>query len=435
MNEYTSQFPIFLSHPDLVYLDGAASTQTPQIVLDAMNEYYTQYRSNIHRGLYDLSSTATEKYEEARGKIAKFIGAEKNEIIFTSGTTHGLNFLASSLGKNLKKGDNIVLTQLEHHANLVPWQMIAKEKGVELRFIELSVIASEENQSPDQITLGIASSPSASRNDSEYVVNIESAKKLIDENTKIVSFALVSNALGTITPAKEIIELAKNVGATTVVDGAQAIAHIGVDVKVLDCDFFVFSGHKMYGPTGIGVVYGKKEKLATLEPYFYGGDMIREVTYENSTWADIPERFEGGTPNIAGAIGLAAAVDFIESIGWEKIVEHEKKLTQLLLDQLCHPEERSDEGSYRGVKIIGPSNLEKRVGVISFILEGVHPHDVAEILNRDHIAVRVGHHCCMPLMKLLGLSGTVRISIGVYTTEQDIEKFIEGVKKVKNIFL
>lgn len=398
MDTTKSQFPIFQNHPNLVYLDSAASTQTPQIVLDAMNEYYTNYRSNIHRGLYDLSSTATEKYEAARRKVAKFIGAEKNEIIFTSGTTHGLNFLASSIGKNLKKGDNIVLTQLEHHANLVPWQMVAKEKGVELRFIAV------EN----------------------FEVSSESAKKLIDKNTKIVSFALVSNALGTIAPAKEIIELAKNVGATTIIDAAQAVAHMSTDVKELDCDFLVFSGHKMYGPTGIGVVYGKKEKLATLEPYFYGGDMIREVTYQNSSWADIPERFEGGTPNIAGAIGLGAAVDFIESIGWKKIVEHEKNLTEKFLLELQKIE---------GIKIIGVENLEKRVGVISFTLEGVHPHDVAEILNRDHIAVRVGHHCCMPLMKLLGLSGTVRVSVGVYTTEQDIEKFIEGMKKVKNIFL
>lgn len=398
MQEIKSQFPIFLSHPDLVYLDSAASTQTPQVVLDAMNEYYSQYRSNIHRGLYDLSALATEKYEASRQKIAAFIGADEKEIIFTSGTTHGLNFLASSLGKNLKKGDNIVLTQLEHHANLVPWQMVAKEKGVELRFIKV------EN----------------------FEVSIESSKKLIDENTKIVSFALVSNALGSISPAKEIIALAKVVGATTIVDAAQAVAHMPIDVKQIGCDFLIFSGHKMYGPTGIGVVYGKKEKLETLEPYFYGGDMIREVTYENSTWADIPERFEGGTPNIAGAIGLGAAVDFIQSIGFEKIQQHEKNLTEKFLLELQKIE---------GIKIIGGSNLEKRVGVISFTLDGVHPHDVAEILNRDHVAVRVGHHCCMPLMKLLELSGTVRVSIGVYTSEQNIEKFIEGIKKVKNIFL
>lgn len=392
-----NQFPIFQNHPNLVYLDSAASTQTPQVVLDAMNEYYTNFRSNIHRGLYDLSATATEKYEEARAKVAKFIGADEKEIIFTSGTTHGLNFLASSLGKNLKKGDNIVLTQLEHHANLVPWQMVAKERGLELRFIEL------ENFQPSR----------------------ESAKKLIDKNTKIVSFALVSNTLGTLTFANEIIECAQSVGATTIVDAAQAMAHIGLDVKVLDCDFLVFSGHKMYGPTGIGVVYGKKEKLEMLEPYFYGGDMIREVTFETSTWADIPERFEGGTPNVAGAIGLGAAVDFIGSIGSLNILEHEVHITERLFEELKKVE---------GVKIIGPEFGEPRIGVVSFTLDGIHPHDVAEILNRDNIAVRVGHHCCMPLMKLLALPGTIRVSIGVYTTQDDISKLIEGIKKVKKIF-
>lgn len=397
MQEIKSQFSIFQNHPNLVYLDSAASTQTPQIVLDAINEYYTNYRSNIHRGLYDLSATATKKYEEARAKVAQFIGANEKEIIFTSGTTHGLNFLASSLGKNLKKGDNIVLTQLEHHANLVPWQMVAKERGVELRFTELQ----------------------------NFEVNMESAKKLIDENTKIVSFSLVSNALGTIAPVQEIVALAKSVGAVTIIDAAQAVAHMSINVKQLDCDFLVFSGHKMYGPTGIGVVYGKKETLETLEPYFYGGDMIREVTFENSTWADIPERFEGGTPNIAGAIGLGVAVDFIDSISFEKIQQHEKELTEKFLFELEKIE---------GIKIIGSKNVKKRTGVISFTLEGVHPHDVAEILNRDNIAVRVGHHCCMPLMKLLGLPGTARVSIGVYTTESDIEKFIQGIKKVKSIF-
>lgn len=397
MMNIKSQFPIFQNHPNLVYLDSAASTQTPQTVLDAMNEYYKNYRSNIHRGLYDLSATATEKYEEARAKVAHFIGAEKNEIIFTSGTTHGLNFLASSLGKNLKKGDNIVLTQLEHHANLVPWQMVAKERGVELRFIEL------EN----------------------FDVKGESTKNLIDKNTKIVSFSLVSNALGTIILANEIIDEAKKVGATTVVDAAQAMAHMGLDVKVIDCDFLVFSGHKMYGPTGIGVLYGKKEKLEILEPYFYGGDMIREVTYENSTWANIPERFEGGTPNIAGAIGLGAAVDFIQSIGHLHIVDHEVRLTEKFFPELQKIE---------GVKIIGLKFGENRIGVISFVVDGVHPHDIAEILNRDQICVRAGHHCCMPLMKLLELPGTVRVSVGIYNTEEDIEKFIEGIKKVKAIF-
>lgn len=400
MKDIKSQFPIFESHPNLVYLDSAASTQTPQVVLDAMNEYYTEYRANIHRGLYDISARATDEYENAREKVAKFIGAEKSEIIFTSGTTHGLNMLARSLCKDLKAGDNIVLTQIEHHANLVPWQEYAREKGIELRFIELN-----EN----------------------FELDINSAKKCIDENTKVVSFSLVSNVLGTITIANihEIFELARSVGAVTVVDAAQAVGHMGLDVKVIGCDFLVFSGHKMYGPTGIGVLYGKKERLETLEPFFYGGDMIREVTYQKSSWADIPERFEGGTPNIAGAIGLAAAVGFIGSIGILNIISHEVHLQEKLFEEL----KKID-----GLKIIGPEFGEPRIGVVSFTLEGIHPHDIAEIFNRGEVCIRAGHHCAMPLMKLLNLSGTARISFAIYNTEKDIETLVQAIRKVKNIF-
>lgn len=413
MKDIKSQFPIFQTHPDLVYLDSAATTQTPQVVLDAMNEYYTQYRANIHRGLYDLSAQATEEYENARKKVAKFIGAETQEIIFTSGTTHGLNFLARSLCKDLKPGDNIVLTQLEHHANLVPWQEYAREKGVELRFIEIATPALPPEADK--------------RNDRPYELDLESVKKLIDENTKIVSFSLVSNVLGTSTIASipEVFELAKKVGAITVVDAAQAMAHMGPDVKVLDCDFLAFSGHKMYGPTGIGVLYGKKERLENLEPFFYGGDMVREVTYEKSSWADIPERFEGGTPNIAGAIGLGAAVDFIQSIGVLEIIDHEVHLQEKLFDEL----KKID-----GLKIIGPEFGEPRIGVVSFTLDGIHPHDIAEILNRDQVCIRAGHHCAMPLMKHLGIPGTARVSFGIYNTVEDIEKCIESIKKVKDIF-
>ena len=398
MKDIKSQFPIFQKHPDLVYLDSAASTQTPQEVLDAMDDYYTKYRANIHRGLYDLSVSATEKYEQARQKVAHFIGAEKNEIIFTSGTTHGLNVLARGLCKNLKAGDNIVLTRYEHHANLVPWQEYTREKGIELRFIEIK----------------------------DFELDLDSAKNLIDKNTKIVSFGLVSNTLGTIALAKKILALAKGVGATTVIDAAQAVAHMPLDVKELDCDFLVFSGYKMYGPTGIGVLYGKKERLETLEPFFYGGDMIREVTYEKASWADIPESFEGGTPNIAGAIGLGAAVDFIESIGFDAIQAHEQELTKFAIEQLSQID---------GLHIIGTKNIQNRIGVVSFTLDNVHPHDVAEVLNRDHVCIRAGHHCTMPLMKYLNVAGTSRASIGIYTTKEDIKKFVESIKKVKEIFV
>lgn len=400
MKDIKSQFPIFQNHPNLVYLDSAASTQTPKVVMDAMDAYYSEYRANIHRGLYDLSARATEKYEEAREKVAAFIGAERNEIIFTSGTTHGLNFLARSLCKDLKAGDNIVLTQIEHHANLVPWQEYAREKGIELRFIELN-----EN----------------------YELDINSAKRCIDENTKVVSFSLVSNVLGTITIASipEIFEYAQSMGAITVLDAAQAVGHMGVDVKFIACDFLVFSGHKMYGPTGIGVLYGKKERLENLEPFFYGGDMIREVTYEKSSWADIPERFEGGTPNIAGAIGLAAAVDFLGSIGILNIIDHEVHLQEKLFDEL----KKID-----GLKVIGPEFGEPRIGVVSFTLEGIHPHDIAEIFNRGEVCIRAGHHCAMPLMKQLGLPGTARVSFGIYNTVEDVEKCIAAIQQVKTIF-
>src|SRR3989338_4307790 len=400
MKNIKSQFPIFQSHPDLVYLDSAASTQTPQVVLDAMDTYYSEYRANIHRGFYDISARATDEYENVREKIANFIGAETKEIIFTSGTTHGLNFLARSLCKDLKAGDNIVLTQLEHHANLVPWQEYAREKGIELRFIEIK----------------------------NFELDVESIKNLIDKNTKVISLSLVSNVLGTITIASipEIFELAQSVGAVTVLDAAQAVGHIGLYVKFIGCDFLVFSGHKMYGPTGIGVLYGKKERLEDLEPFFYGGDMIREVTFEKSSWANIPERFEGGTPNIAGAIGLGVAVDFIGSIGLLNIINHEVHLQEKLFEEL----KKID-----GLKVIGPEFGEPRIAVVSFTFDGVHPHDIAEILNRDQVCIRAGHHCAMPLMKQLGLPGTARVSLGIYNTAEDIDTFVAAIKKVKEIFV
>lgn len=418
------QFPIFQNHPKLVYLDNAASTQTPEVVLEKMNDYYTKYRSNIHRGLYDLSQKATQEYEQAREKIGEFINGEKDEIIFTSGTTHGLNFLAHSLGKNLNPGDNIVLTRSEHHANLVPWQMIAKEKGVELRFIDLD-LNMEEMDGDDLVFANMQNKFPIAEFSGPFNLDINSAKTLIDKNTKIVSFGLVSNTLGNIVQANKIINIAKQYGAITIVDAAQAIGHMPLDVKNIDCDFLVFSGHKMYGPTGIGVLYVKKERLENLEPFFFGGDMVNEVTYQEAQWAEIPARFEGGTPNIAGAIGLGAAVDFIESIGWNNILEHEVRLTEKLFSELKKIE---------GIKIIGPEFGERRIGVVSFVLEGIHTHDVAEILNREKVCIRGGHHCTMPLMQYLGLPGTNRISVGIYNSQEDIDILISGLQKLKKIF-
>ncbi len=424
MQNIKSQFPIFQSHPNLVYLDNAASTQTPVSVAQAMDDYYKNYRANIHRGIYDLSQKATEEYENARAKVAQFINAQKEEIVFTSGTTHGLNLLARSLGKNLQPGDNIVLTRLEHHANLVPWQQIAKEKGVEIRFIDLDV-QMEDLDGDDLVFANMQNKFPIAKFSGPFNLDTSSAQKIIDKNTKIVSFSLVSNVLGNITHANEIIDVAKQYGAITIVDAAQAIAHIPLDIKNLDCDFLVFSGHKMYGPTGIGVLYGKKDRLETLEPYFYGGDMVSIVTYQDAQWADIPARFEGGTPNIAGAIGLGAAIDFITSIGWNNLIDHEVRLTEKLFSELQKIE---------GVKIIGPEFEESRIGVVSFVLEGIHTHDVAEILNRDQVCIRGGHHCAMPLMQYLGLPGTNRISVGIYNSLEDIDRLAVALEKVKKIF-
>ncbi|MBI2443785.1 MAG: SufS family cysteine desulfurase [Candidatus Magasanikbacteria bacterium] len=393
------RFPTLKNNPALVYLDSAASSLTPQIVIDAMNEYYQKYRSNVHRGLYDISLKATEAYEGARVEIAKFINAEPNEIIFTAGTTHGLNLLAYTLAPRLTHRDNIVLTRMEHHANLVPWQQMAKHYGFEIRFIEL---------------------------DTTSYSLLPTSFNVIDANTKIVSFAHVSNVLGTIAPAKEIIKIARAQSrALTIIDAAQSIAHIPTDVKDLDCDFLVFSGHKMYGPTGIGVLYGKKVMLEEhLEPFFFGGDMVADVTYADAVWNDIPYKFEAGTPPIAGAIGLGAAVKFIQGIGWEGIIQHEQSLTNKLINQLTN----------NGVQIIGPKTSNDRTGVVSFVIPTVHPHDIGEIVNRAGVAIRVGHHCAIPLHKMLRLTGTARASLGVYNTEEDIDKLMEGIKNVIKIF-
>ncbi len=388
-----AQFPIFQNHPTLVYLDNASTTQTPQIVIDLINDYYTHYRSNIHRGVYTLSEQATTAYEVSRSQVAQFINASPKEIIFTSGTTAALNQLASTLP--LSKGDNIVLTRFEHHANLIPWQVAAKHAGAEIRFIELT---------------------------KNYEIDLENAQKIIDKNTKIVSFSLVSNVLGTHAPAAEIIALAKKYNAITIIDAAQGVAHEPIDVQKLDCDFLIFSSHKMYGPTGVGILYGKPERLHKLPPFLFGGDMIEAVSYTEASYAEPPNKFEAGTPNIAGVIGLGAAVDFIQNIGWRNITAHEQSLSEYALNALQNS----------GAQIIG--SPAQPCSVISFTLPNIHPHDIAEILNRYHICIRAGHHCAMPLMKYLGLPGTARISLGIYNTKEDIDELVKGLTEVKKIF-
>lgn len=389
-----------------MYLDSAATALTPQPVLDKMNEYYTEYGANIHRGLYEMSDRATQEYEAVRSKVATFIKADTDEIVFTSGTTQGLNILARSIGKTLGPGDNVVLTEYEHHANLIPWQEAAKTFGFELRFVPLNT----ENWK--------LSAQGGSALGGE-------ARNEIDENTKVVSFAHVSNSLGIVTNADELIARSKEVGAVTIVDAAQSIVHMPVDVKKLDCDYLVFSGHKLYGPTGVGVVFGKKERLEVLEPSTFGGDMILDVSYENASWNDIPHRFEAGTPNIAGVIGLGASIDFVQNVGIENIAKHENQLTSQLINKLTQLE---------GVNIIGPQTSKSRAPVVSFTIDGIHPHDIAEILNRHNIAIRAGHHCTQPLMKKLGIPGTARISFGMYNTEDDITRVVEAIKDVISLF-
>lgn len=400
MSTIKKQSYILKDPKNLVYLDNAATTQTPPEVLAAMNDYYTNYRANVHRGVYDASVLATEKYEAARSALATFINAKPAEIIFNSGTTAGLNQLAYSLSPRLSHRDNVVLTRLEHHANLVPWQQMAKHYGFEIKYIELN----------------------AQKNN----LDVASAKKLIDENTKIVSFSLASNVLGCSTPTQEIISITRKQSprAYTIVDAAQAVAHFPVDVKKLDCDFLAFSGHKMYGPTGIGVLYGKKILLEEhLEPFLFGGEMVTSVSYDKAQWNDVPLRFEAGTPNIAGAIGLGAAVTYIEKLGWSKIQKHEQELLKNVL---------SDLKKLDGIELI---NEKPDFGLIAFYLAGVHPHDVAEVLNTEGVAVRAGFHCAEPLHHYLGLGqGSVRVSLGVQNTTKDIDALVAGLKKVKKIF-
>lgn len=395
-----NQFTILRNNPDIAYLDNASSTQTVDRVLDAMNEYYTEYRANIHRGLYSFSDTATQKYEEARAKVAEFLEAQSEEIVFTAGVTDALNMLAHSLCQNLTGNDNIVLTQMEHHSNLVPWLEMQKKYGFGIRYIPIHV-----------------------EGEHAYELDMSAVETLIDKHTKIVSVTAISNTLGTENDIKKIIELSKKQNATTIIDAAQAVAHEKISATYLGCDFLVFSGHKMHGPTGIGVLFGKKELLEELKPARYGGGMITEVSFEEARFASGPAKFEAGTPHIAGAIGLGAAVDFVQSIGWDCINTHEQELTAYALDVLKEE-----------VNIVGSLKTDGRAGVISFNVDGVHPHDVADILDKHGVAVRAGHHCTMPLMKLLGLTGTVRASIGMYNTKEDIDHLVHALQKVKKVF-
>jgi cysteine desulfurase/selenocysteine lyase len=382
----------------LVYLDNAATTQKPQMVLDAMNRFYQADNSNIHRGVHELSERSTLHYEQARVKIQKFLNAaDWREIIFCRGATEGINLVAYTYGRrHVEAGDEIVISAMEHHSNIVPWQILCEEKKAILRIAPI-------NERGELL--------------------LDEFEKLLGPRTKLVSIVHVSNALGTVNPVADIIRLAHAHGVPVFIDGAQAVAHLKVDVQALDCDFYALSGHKMFGPTGIGVLYGKAALLDKMPPYQGGGDMIRNVTFAKTTYNELPYKFEAGTPNIAGTIGLGAAVDYLNGIGLDHVAAYEHDLLAYGTEQL----ERIP-----GLRIIGTAR--EKASVISFVLEGVHPHDVGTILDREGVAVRSGNHCAQPVLEWFGVPATTRASIAFYNTRQDIDALVAGIAKVKEIF-
>ncbi|MGB0917846.1 MAG: aminotransferase class V-fold PLP-dependent enzyme [Flavobacteriales bacterium] len=397
-----AQFPILereVNGKQLVYLDNGATSQKPKSVIDAISNYYEHENSNIHRGVHTLSQEATSAYEEVRKKVQKFINAEHDhEIIFTSGTTGGINLIANSFGEKLvRKGDEILITAMEHHSNIVPWQMLCERNGAKLKVLPIS---------------------------KQGEIDIEEYKRLIGPKTELISLVHVSNSLGTINPIKEMIEIAHSQDIPVMIDGAQAIHHTPVDVQDLDADFYAFSAHKMYGPTGVGILYGKEELLNDMVPYQGGGDMIKNVTFEKTIYNDLPHKFEAGTPNIAGGIGLGAAIDFINSIGFDFIQEHEAELSRFATSQLK---------GIKNLRFIGTA--EKRAGLVSFVLDGIHPYDTGVILDKLGVAVRTGHHCTQPVMNFFEVPGTVRASFAVYNTKDEIVKLVEGIERVQRMFV
>ena len=395
------EFPILskkINNKSLIYLDNASTTQKPRSVIETIQNYYESTNSNIHRGVHHLSQKATEEYEDSRKTIQNFIGADSSkEIIFVRGATEAVNLVANSYVKPLlSEGDNIIISQMEHHANIVPWQIMAKEKKTDIRVIPIN-------------------------NAGELI--IDEIDNLIDENTKFISLNHVSNSLGTINPIRELIQKAHQNDIRIMIDGAQAVQHMKVNVVELDVDFYCFSGHKMYGPTGIGILYGKKEILDKMEPYQGGGDMIKSVTFEKTIYNDVPHIFEAGTPNIVGAIGLGKAVEFIQSITVEEIEKHELDLLNYATDKI---------NGIKGVQIIG--NSKDKASVISFIMEGIHPHDIGTIMDNLGIAIRAGHHCTQPVMDFYEIPATARASFAIYNTKEDVDKLIDGIQKTKEVF-
>lgn len=401
MPSMKSEFPIlareFYQQP-LTYLDSAATTQKPQCVIDAVSRYYSHGNANVHRGIYKLSEEATKAYEAGREAVRSLLNAGSTaEIIFTRGTTESINLVASSYGQAfVKAGDEIVISTMEHHSNIVPWQLLCERTGAKLKVIPMS---------------------------DDGVLDIDAYKKMLNSHVKMVGVVHVSNALGVVNPVKDMIALAHQHNIPVLIDGAQAVPHMPVDVVDLDCDFYAFSAHKMYGPTGIGALYAKKSWLEQMPPYQGGGDMIKMVTFEKTEYSSVPHKFEAGTPNMAGVAGLEAAIAFLKRVGFDSIVEQERELYAYARQQLQ---------SISGLKIIG--NAPQQVGALSFIIDTVHPHDLSTILDQQAIAIRAGHHCAMPLMQRLKLAATARASFGIYNEKSDIDRLCEGLNKAVGIF-
>jgi len=381
----------------LVYLDSAATTQKPQVVIDSLSEYYSKYNANIHRGIYQIAEKATSEFEAVRDRVTSFINAEdRAEIIFTKGTTESINLVAYSWGRKfLKSGDEILITEMEHHSNNVPWQLVAQVTGAILKYIPVN-------------------------DDGE----LENPRSYINENTKFVAVIHQSNVLGTVNPVEEIISRAHEVGAKVLVDGAQSTPHLPIDVQEMDCDFFTFSGHKMMGPTGVGVLYGKKEILSEMDPFLGGGEMIKDVSMDTVSFNELPWKFEAGTPNIAQVIGLGSALDYINKIGLDVINHQGELLKEYALEKISKIE---------GVTIYG--HAQNRGPVVSFNIEGVHPHDLAQLLDQQHICIRVGHHCAQPLLTKFGITSSARASFYVYNTTEEIDIFIQGIEKAVSILI
>ena len=407
LSKYKKDFPIFArkvrgGNP-LIYLDSGATSQKPESVISAEANFYRTINAAVHRGAHLLAEEASEAYESARANVAKFIGANTDEVVFTKSATESLNMVAYSLGNpgstpHISAGDEIVVSEMEHHANLIPWQQLAKRTGAKLTWFSIT---------------------------KDGRLDLSDISKVITKKTKIVAITHQSNVFGTIVPLTEITKAAHSVGALVVLDACQSAPHFAIDVKKLDVDFLAFSGHKTLGPTGVGVLWGKAEVLEKLEPALFGGSMVDSVTMEGATWASTPRKFEAGVPNMAQAVGLSAAIDYLNIVGMDKIFEHEQELTQQLLTGLS---------KLSGVNVVGPLDMKDRGGVISFTVDGVHPHDVGQVLDQYGIAVRTGHHCAWPLMKKLNLVGTTRASFHLYNDSDDINALLEAIEKVKSYF-